>query len=227
MLDKLLDKLDLVTDRAAYVTAGVFLVLSVAAALATPMESMLGRWVQLVIWHGMLKWAVIVWILGMGLVALAYLAKPEGRLYEWAHAMQIATLPIWCFAVFIGAGAARLVWGSWNLAERRMTMSVIYIMVAAAVLVVGVFFDKPRLNSVLAVLTSLTMGALLIWIALGPAENDVHPASAVMSSDSGAFKSAAAAMLVTCLVWVLALVVPVRHWVRRHAHTQEEGEPVG
>ena len=121
----------------------------------------------------------------------------------------------WVFAVMVGAASAKLVWNSWNLSERRMTMAIIYVMVSAAALIVGLLMDKPRLTAALAVLTSVTMAGLLAWIELIPNPDDVHPANAVFSSPNIAFRVFGILMLVTCLVWVLALVVPVRHWVQR------------
>ena len=80
-----------------------------------------GAWVRLTIWHGMLKWACIVGIFGMGAVALLYLITKRDKLYDWARALQVALLPLWVLAVVIGVVAAKLVWGSFNLGERRMT----------------------------------------------------------------------------------------------------------
>jgi hypothetical protein len=44
-----------------------------------------------------------------------------------------------------------------------------------------------------------------------------------MGSDNVLFKVFGIAMLLACLVWVLALVVPVRHWVERQG--QDEALP--
>jgi len=43
----------------------------------------------------------------------------------------------------------------------------------------------------------------------------VHPASAVMSSPDVAFKVYAFIMMGGCLITVLALSVPMRHWLKR------------
>jgi hypothetical protein len=208
-------KLDRITDRAAWtVFAGAFIASVLAAAFA-PQDVKLGAWVRLVIWHGMLKWACILVIFAMGALALYYMVSKRQVLYDWIRALQIATLLAWVFAVGVGALSAKLVWNSWNLTERRMTMSVIYIMIAAVGLIVGLVLDKPRLTAALAVLTSVSMAVLLAWIELLPTADDVHPANAVMGSDNVLFKVFGILMLVTCLIWVLALVVPVRHWVQR------------
>jgi hypothetical protein len=208
-------KLDRVTDRAAWMVFGGAFVASVLAAAFAPQDVKLGAWVRLVIWHGMLKWACILVIFAMGALALYYLVSKRQVLYDWIRALQIATLLSWVFAVGVGALSAKLVWNSWNLTERRMTMSVIYIMIAAVGLIVGLVLDKPRLTAALAVLTSVSMAVLLAWIELLPTADDVHPANAVMGSDNVLFKVFGILMLVTCLIWVLALVVPVRHWVQR------------
>jgi hypothetical protein len=217
-------KLDRITDRTAWSVFAAGFVASVLAAAFAPQDVKLGAWVRLVIWHGMLKWACILVIFAMGAVALYYLVSKRQVLYDWVRGLQIATLMCWVFAVAVGAASAKLVWNSWNLTERRMTMSVIYIMIAAAGLIVGLVLDKPRLTAALAVLTSVSMAVLLAWIELAPATDDVHPANAVMGSDNVMFKLFGIAMLLTCLVWVLALVVPVRHWVERQGH--DEALPV-
>jgi hypothetical protein len=218
-------KLDKITDRTAWmVFAGGFVASTIAAAFA-PQDAKLGAWVRLVIWHGMLKWACILVIFAMGVVAVTYLVSKRQVLYDWIRALQVATMLAWVFAVMVGAASAKLVWNSWNLSERRMTMAVIYVMVSAAALIVGLLMDKPRLTAVLAVLTSVTMAGLLGWIELIPNPDDVHPANAVFSSPNIAFRVFGVLMLVTCLVWVVALVVPTRHWVMRVAH--EGDSPIG
>jgi hypothetical protein len=209
----MLDRLDKVSDRTAYLLAALGLGISLVAAFMAPQEAQLGAWVRLVIWHGMLKWACIVGIFGMGAVAVAYLVTGRDRAYEWARALQVALLPLWVVAVVIGTVAARLIWNSWQLGERRMVMSVAYTAVAAIALMVALFLEKRRIGSIGQVVTALAMAAGLAWIELGPAGEDIHPASAVMSSPDVAFKVYAFVMMGGCLLMVLALAVPVRRWL--------------
>jgi hypothetical protein len=211
----MLDRLDSVSDRTAYLFAALGLGISLVAAFMSPQEAQLGAWVRLVIWHGMLKWACIVGIFGMGALAVAYLATGRDRLYEWARAMQVALLPLWIVAVLIGTVAARLIWNSWNLTERRMIMSVAYTIVAAIALMLALFWDSRKLGAAGQIVTALAMGTGLAWIELGPAGDDVHPASAVMSSPDIAFKVYAFVMMGGCLLTVLALSLPVRRWLKR------------
>ena len=82
----MLDRLDSISDRTAYLFAALGLGVSLVAAFMAPQEAQLGAWVRLVIWHGMLKWACIVGIFGMGALAVAYLVTGRDRLYEWARA---------------------------------------------------------------------------------------------------------------------------------------------
>lgn len=217
----MLDRLDSISDRTAYLFAALGLGVSLVAAFMAPQEAQLGAWVRLVIWHGMLKWACIVGIFGMGALAVAYLATGRDRLYEWARAMQVALLPLWIVAVLIGTVAARLIWNSWNLTERRMIMSVAYTIVAAIALMLALFWDSRRVGAIGQVVTALAMGVGLTWIELGPAGDDVHPASAVMSSPDVAFKVYAFVMMGGCLLTVLALSVPVRRWLK-HAEAVEQ-----
>lgn len=216
----MLDRLDRVSDRTAYLVAAVGVAISLVAAFLAPQDVELGAWVRLVIWHGMLKWACIVGIFGMGAIAVAYLATGRERLYEWARAMQVALLPLWIVAVLIGTIAARLVWNSWNLGERRMIMSVAYIIVASIALMLALFWDNRRMGAIGQVVTALAMAVGLAWIELGPAGDDVHPASAVMSSPDIAFKVYAFIMMGGCLITVLALAVPVCRWLT-HAELAE------
>jgi hypothetical protein len=181
-----------------------------------PQEAQLGAWVRLVIWHGMLKWACIVGIFAMGALAVAYLVGRSERVYEWARALQVALIPLWVFAVFVGTISARLIWNSWQLGERRMVMSVAYTAVAAIALLVALFVDKRRVGAIGQIVTALAMAVGLAWIEIGPAGEDVHPASAVMSSPDIAFKVCAFIMMGGCLLVVLALAVPVRRWLRRN-----------
>jgi hypothetical protein len=211
----MLDRLDRVSDRTAYLLAALGLGISLVAAFMAPQEAQLGAWVRLVIWHGMLKWACIAGIFSMGAIALAFLVTGRERLYEWARALQVALLPLWVVAVLIGTIAARLVWNSWNLTERRMLMSVAYTIVAAVALMLALFWEKRRIGAAGQVVTALAMAAGLAWIELGPAGEDVHPASAVLSSPDVAFKVCAFVMMGGCLLMVLALSVPVRRWLER------------
>ena len=91
--------LDRISNRTAYAAFAVFLALSLVAAFLAPQEAQLGGWVRLTIWHGMLKWATIVGIFGMGVLAAAFLATKKRALFDWTHALQITLLPVWVFAV--------------------------------------------------------------------------------------------------------------------------------
>jgi predicted anti-sigma-YlaC factor YlaD len=106
------------------------------------------------------------------------------------------------------------VWNSWNLTERRMIMSIAYTIVAAIALMLALFWDNRRVGAIGQVVTSFAMAVGLAWIELGPAGEDVHPASAVLSSPDIAFKVYAFMMMGGCLLMVLALAVPVRRWLR-------------
>jgi hypothetical protein len=206
--------LDRITNRTAYIAMAAGIGASLVAAFLAPQDVELGAWVRLTIWHGMLKWACIIGIFAMGLVALLYLVTKRERLYDWARALQVALLPLWVLAVFIGVMAAKLVWGSFNLAERRMTMSLGYTIVAAVALMLSLFWDNRRVGSAGQIVSALAMAVGLWWISL-PDSLDVHPASAVMSSDNVGFKIAAFGMVAGCLVWVFATAVPVRRWLQR------------
>lgn len=211
----MLDRLDRISDRTAYLLVALGVGVSLLAAFLAPQDVELGAWVRLVIWHGMLKWACIVGIFGMGAIAIAYLVTGRERLYEWARALQVALLPLWVFAVLIGVAAARLVWNAWNLAERRMVMSVAYTVVAAIALMLALFWDKRRIGAIAQLVTSLAMVVGLAWIELGPAGEDVHPSAAVLNSPNVAFQISALVMMAGCLLAVLALSVPLRHWLQR------------
>ncbi len=212
---------DRMTDRSAYIVFAVALTASLIAAAFAPQDTQLGAWVKFVIWHGMLKWACIVVIYGMGVLALGHLLTGRRVFYEWAHAMQVATLPAWAFAVTVGAVAARLVWNSFNWTEQRMTMSLLYIMVTAVALVIGLLVNRPRVTSALIVVSSLTMVAGMAWITFFPSPDSIHPAAAVMGADDPMFRVFALLMLAGTLVSVLAAVVPVRHWLLRHSDDAE------
>jgi hypothetical protein len=133
----------------------------------------------------------------------------------------VTLLPVWVLATAIGATAARLVWNGWNLTERRMLMSIVYIVVAAIALMLALFWDSRRAGAIGQVVTALAMAAGLAWILAGPASEDVHPASAVLSSPDIAFKVYAFIMMGGCLLTVLALAVPVRHWLTRAEVTED------
>lgn len=209
-----------ISNRTAYTEAGLFFAVSLVAAFLAPQEAQLGGWVRLTIWHGMLKWACIVGIFGMGVLAAAFLATGRRALFDWAHTMQITLLPIWLFAVAIGAIAAKLVWNGWNLGERRMIMSVAYIVVAAVAVIVGLVFERPKLTSALVILTSVSMAVGLWWVETAPPGQDVHPQNAVGGSQLP-FQIFAGLMFLTCLVWVLALCVPVHRWIAKHDREAE------
>lgn len=209
------ERLDSISDRTAYLLVALGVGVSLLAAFLSPQDAMLGAWVRLVIWHGMLKWACIVGIFVMGALAVAYLVTGRDRLYEWARALQVALLPLWVFAVLIGVVAARFVWNSFNLTERRMVMSLGYTVVAAIALMLAILWDNRRAGAIGQVVTSLAMAVGLFWIETGPVGEDVHPSSAVLASPDVAFKIYALLMMAGCLLAVLALSVPVRRWLKR------------
>lgn len=210
----MLDRLDRISDRSAYLLAAIGLAISLAAAFMAPQDVELGAWVRLVIWHGMLKWACIVGIFGMGAIAVAYLVTRRDRLFEWGRAMQVALLPLWVVAVIIGVVSAYLVWNALNLTERRMVMSVGYTVVAAVALMLSLFWDNRRAGAFGQIITALGMAAGLAWIQFGAKTDDIHPSGAVLASPNIAFRVYAFVMMGGCLLAVLALTVPVRRWLR-------------
>lgn len=216
----MLVRLDRISNRTAYTLAAVGLAVSLLAAFMAPQDMELGAWVRLVIWHGMLKWACIIGIFGMGALAVAYLVARREKVFEWSRALQVALLPLWVLAVVIGVVAAYFVWNALNLTERRMIMSVAYTLVAAVALMVSLYWDSRRVGAIGQVITALAMGVGLSWIEFGPKGDDVHPSSAVLNSPNIAFKVYALVMLVGCLIAVLSLSVPVRRWL---AHGDGEG----
>ena len=210
--------LDRISDRTAYIVMAAGFAVSLTAAFLSPQDQALGAWVRLAIWHGMLKWACIVGIFGMGVLAAVYLVSRRERLYEWVRALQFTLLPMWALAVLIGAVAAKLIWNSWNLGEPRMVMSVAYTAAAAVALIVVLVREDHRLGAAMQIATSCAMAIGLLWISTVPAGQSVHPESAVLSSGDIAFKVYAFVMMAGCLAWVLATVVPVRRWLARLAH---------
>jgi high-affinity Fe2+/Pb2+ permease len=62
----MLDRLDRISDRTAYLVAAIGVAISLVAAFLVPQDVELGAWVRLVIWHGMLSAAAIVGIFAMG-----------------------------------------------------------------------------------------------------------------------------------------------------------------
>jgi magnesium-transporting ATPase (P-type) len=210
----MLDRLDSISDRTASAFAALGLGVSLVAALLVPQDTQLGAWVRLVIWHGMLSAACIAGILTMGAAAVAYLVSGRDAVSGWARALQMTLLPLWVLASTIGAVAARLVWNGWNLTERRMVMSIAYIVVAAIALMVSLLWENRRVAAIGQAATAFVMVAGLAWLALGSAAQDVHPGSAVLSSPDVAFKLYALVMFGGCLLAVLALAVPVRRWMR-------------
>jgi len=218
----MLDRLDRISDRAAFLTALVALAASLAAAFLAPQDAQLGAWVRLVIWHGMYSAACIVGVFTMGVAAAAFLVTGRERLYVWARALQFVMLPLWVLAMLVGAASARLVWNSWNLTERRMMVGIAYTVVAAIALMVTLMWDVRRVGAIGQVITSLAMAAGLAWISFGPVGEDIHPASAVMSSPDVAFKLFAAVMLIGTALFVLAMAVPVRRWLARSEVSEPE-----
>jgi hypothetical protein len=209
------DRLDRISGRTACALAAAGLGLSVIAALLVPQDAMLGSWVRLVIWHGMLSAASIVGVIAMGALAAAYIVTRSDRIGEWARALQVSLLPLWGLALLIGAASARLVWNSWNLTERRMVMSIAYIVVAALALMVGLLWEDRTVGALGQLATALAMAAGLAWIWAIPAAEDVHPASAILSSTNLAFKAYALVMLCGCLLMVFSIAVLTRRWLAR------------
>jgi hypothetical protein len=217
----MLERLDRLSNRTALLVALGALLVSLAAAFLAPQDAQLGAWVRLVIWHGMYSMAALACIFGMGIVAVAFLLTGRERVYEWSRALQFVMLPAWTLAMVIGAISAKLVWNSWNLTERRMMVGIAYTVVAAIALIVALMWENHRVGAISQVVTSLAMGAGLAWIAFGPVGEDIHPASAVMSSPDIAFKVYAFLMLLGTVTTLLALVIPVRRWL---AHAEPASE---
>lgn len=211
----MLEKLDHISVRTGIIAAVAALAVSLVAAALLPADAQIGGWVRFVIWHGMLNIACAVAVAFMGIAAVVHLVTRRDRTEAWAHAAQVTLLPVWAVGTGIGAVAAKLVWNSWNLTERRMEMSIAFTAFAAVALLVALLVENKRIAAVSQVLTAIAMAVGLAWIEIGPAMGDVHPTSAIWSSPDVAFKALAVIIAAALLVAVLAIVVLARHWLAR------------
>lgn len=151
-------------------------------AALTPAERTLGANLRLVLLHGAWVWSGKVLFGAAGLCGLAAVISPS-RWADWSRALARSGLVFWATYLPMSLLVQQQNWGGIFWDEPRWRIPFAF-GVAAALLQVGLaVIGQPRLTG----FANAAFG-LALWLALGGAENILHPQSPVGESGSAAIQ---------------------------------------
>ncbi len=164
--------------RPLRLTLPLTLVLIAALTALAPAERTLGGNLRLVLLHGAWVWSGKVLFAAAGLCGLAALIRPAGWA-DWSRALAWSALLFWVTYLPMSLLVQLQNWGGIFWDEPRWRIPFTF-GVAALLLQGGLAaLNRPRLTG----LANAAFG-LALWLALGGAENILHPQSPVAQSGS-------------------------------------------
>ncbi|WP_448334401.1 hypothetical protein [Bellilinea sp.] len=162
----------------------LFITLTLIAVLTAfgPAERTLGANLRLVLLHGAWVWSGKLLFAAAGLCGLAAILSPA-RWVDWSRALGWSGLLFWLTYLPMSLLVQWQNWGGifWDEPRWRIpfTFGVVGVLLQSGLLVL----DQPRLTG----FANAAFG-LALWLALGGAENILHPDSPVAQSGSFAIR---------------------------------------
>jgi hypothetical protein len=168
-----------IRNRSAFIW--FLLTLLAIGALTTlgPADKSLGTNVRVVYLHGAWVWAALAGFASAALAGLAGLLTRSSRLHAWSRALGRTGLLFWITYLPISIWAMQTSWNGLFLAEPRWRVGVVFA-IGGLLLQVGItLLENPAWASAL----NLLYGVILA-VALGSAEQVMHPPSPIFTSDA-------------------------------------------
>lgn len=181
-----------------------FLFLMLAIALYTsigPAEQSLGRSVRIVYLHGAWVWTALVAFAAAAIAgAIGWATRSKPWLAE-STALGRAGTAFWVTYLPLSLWAMQANWNGLFLQEPRWRLALDFAVLAVAVQIAAMLFDRPRWTGVLNLLFALLLG----W-SLATTQQVMHPASPIFSSGSSVIRLYFIGLLVLCLLagWLLS-----------------------
>ncbi|GAP08967.1 hypothetical protein BECAL_00100 [Bellilinea caldifistulae] len=168
----------MITTRPLRLTLPLTLVLIGVVTALGPSERTLGANLRLVLLHGAWVWSGKLLFAAAGLCGLAALIRPAGWA-DWSRALASSGLLFWLTYLPMSLLVQQQNWGGifWDEPRWRIpfTFGVVAVLLQSGLAVL----NQPRLTG----LANAGFG-LALWLALGGAENILHPQSPVAQSAS-------------------------------------------
>lgn len=148
-----------------------------AFALSMPEEQKLGALVRFVTFHGASTWVNMALFTAVGVLAAVFLASGVAGAGRWGAGVRYVAFPLWVVNTGLGMLSSKLAWGAVNWSEPRLQASFWILIGAAAVVVVDVAIDRPRIAAAADVALVVAFWALLL-----SSPNLMHPDNPVLNS---------------------------------------------
>ncbi len=151
----------------------------VALIVVSPEESTLGGSVKLVYVHAAIAIVGEGALVGAGVLGLLYLFLNRGYLYVWAGGLERAALALWVVSGGLSALAMQVIWGGINWREPKLSAFLGALALAFLLNAIAWGIGNSKVWALAYVVVAV---AAVVWI--GSAGLQLHPASAIRSSDS-------------------------------------------
>ena len=162
---------------------GITLALIAVATLFGPAERALGSQVRIVYLHGVWVWTALAAFVAAGAAGLAGLLTRRASWHCWSRDLGRTGLLFWISYLPISLWAMQATWHGLFLSEPRWRLALVF-SIAGLLMQAGLqLINDLRLTS----LGNLVFIGLLIF-TLVRAENVMHPASPILTSDAWLFQ---------------------------------------
>ena len=162
----------------------VIILLAILAATALgPAEKTLGTNVRVVYLHGAWVWAALLSFLMAGVFGLVGLLTRRESIHCWSRALGRTGLLFWITYLPISMWAMQTNWNGLFLAEPRWRLAVVFA-ISGVFLQIGItLMEDPAWAS-----AANLVFFLALVLALGNAENVMHPPSPIMNSNASSIR---------------------------------------
>jgi hypothetical protein len=161
----------------------IALILAGVLSLLGPAERSLGANVRLVYLHGAWVWTALIGLGSAAAVGLAGLILRRGHLQRWSVAFGQAGMLFWIGYLPLSVWTMQANWNGLYLAEPRFKVGLDYAVIGLLIQAAILVLRDARIGSAL----NLAFAIALAWSISG-AEQVMHPASPIFSSDSVAIR---------------------------------------
>ena len=157
----------------------LILVAIIAFTAVGPAEKTLGANVRVVYLHGAWVWAALISFFAAGLIGAFGLVTRRQVYHCWSRALGRTGLIFWITYLPISMWAMQTNWNGLFLAEPRWRLAVVFA-IGGLLMQVGITWMEDPLWASVANLAYV----LALILALGVAENVMHPPAPILNSDA-------------------------------------------
>jgi hypothetical protein len=179
----------------------ILLVVAIMLVLLAPAEATIGDGMKIVAIHVSLIWTGMIGLFLTGILGVATMFRPDGRLVSWMETTAWVSLAVFALGVGTSLIAEIVNWGgiAWNEPRTAANLNLLALTVVAQV--IASWLHRPRIQGAL----HLLVAGVILWTTV-TTELQLHPSGAVSSSPSNNIRLVFYGLTLCCLLfsaWVI------------------------